>query len=46
MEALENSGHMGRIDIGLDVAASEFYDPIAKTYNFSKKAGTNDRILT
>lgn len=27
MEALENSGHMGRIDIGLDVAASEFYDP-------------------
>jgi len=46
MEALENSGHMGRIDIGLDVAASEFYDPKTKTYNFSKKSGANDRILS
>jgi len=35
MEALELSGHAGKVDIGLDVAASEFYDPAAKTYNFS-----------
>jgi enolase len=34
-EALHLSGHAGRVDIGLDVAASEFYDPKAKTYNFS-----------
>ena len=26
MEAIHNSGHDGKIDIGLDVAASEFYD--------------------
>ena len=46
MEALELSGHAGKIDIGLDVAASEFFDPKAKTYNFSQKTGKNDRILT
>jgi enolase len=43
---LKNSGHEGRVDIGLDVAASEFYDSKAKTYNFSQKTGKNDRILT
>jgi enolase len=26
MEALRNSGHESRVKIGLDVAASEFYD--------------------
>jgi enolase len=46
MEALQNSGHAGKIDIGLDVAASEFYDPKNKTYNFSQKTGKNDRILS
>ena len=46
MEALELSGHAGKVDIGLDVAASEFYDPKAKTYNFSQKTGKGDRILT
>jgi len=35
MEAIENSGHAGKIKIGLDVAASEFYDPKANTYNLS-----------
>ena len=44
-EALHNSGHDGKVDIGLDVAASEFYDPKNKTYNFSQKTGKNDRIL-
>lgn len=46
MEALHNSGHEGKVDIGLDVAASEFYDEKNKTYNFSQKTGLNDRILT
>ena len=46
MEALDLSGHAGKVDIGLDVAASEFYDPKAKTYNFSQKTGKNDRILS
>ena len=45
MEALKNSGHEGKVDIGLDVAASEFYDADKKTYNFSQKTGKNDRIL-
>lgn len=35
MEAIHNSGHEGKIDIGLDVAASEFYDAKANTYNLS-----------
>lgn len=46
MEALHNSGHENRVKIGLDVAAAEFYDPETKTYNFSKKTGLNDRILS
>ena len=45
-EAIKNSGHEGRVDIGLDVAASEFYDPKKKTYNFSQKTGANDRIYS
>lgn len=35
MEAIQNSGHAGRIDIGLDVAASEFYDMKTNMYNLS-----------
>jgi enolase len=46
MEALQISGHEKNISIGLDVAASEFWNPVDKTYNFSKKTGKNDRILT
>ena len=34
-EALHLSGHEGKVDIGLDVAASEFFDSKNKTYNFS-----------
>ena len=45
-EALKDSGHEGKVDIGLDVAASEFFDPEKKTYNFSQKTGKNDRILS
>merc|ERR1719487_1641764 len=46
MEAIENSGHLGRIDVGLDVAASEFFDPQAVTYNLTQKVGTTDRVMT
>ena len=46
MEAIENSGHLGKIEIGLDVAASEFFDPKAVTYNLSQKMGTTDRVMT
>lgn len=46
MEALHNSGHEGKVDIGLDAAASEFFDPVAKTYNFGAKMGTTDRVLS
>ena len=46
MEALHISGHEGKVDIGLDVAASEFYDAEKKTYNFSQKTGKNDRIYS
>ena len=46
MEAIENSGHLGKVMIGLDVAASEFYDPKANTYNLSQKTGKNDRIMS
>lgn len=34
-EAIHNSGHEGRIDIGLDVAAAEFYDSKTNKYNLS-----------
>jgi enolase len=37
MEAIANSGHTGKIEIGLDVAASEFYDKATNTYNLSHK---------
>lgn len=46
MEAIKSAGHEGKIEIALDVAASEFYDAKAKTYNLSQKTGKNDRILT
>lgn len=46
MEAIRDAGHEGKIDIGLDVAASEFYDSKTHKYNMSQKSGQNDRILT
>ena len=39
MEAIEASGHAGKVQIGLDVAASEFYNKEDKTYDFGAKAG-------
>jgi enolase len=46
LEALEKSGHARKVEIGLDAAASEFYDAKANTYNMSQKSGKNDRIMT
>lgn len=46
MEAIHKAGHEGKIDIGLDVAASEFYDSKTGKYNMSQKSGKNDRIMT
>jgi enolase len=46
MEAIQKSGHAGKIDVALDVAASEFYDGKSNKYNLSQKTGKNDRILT
>lgn len=45
-EAIHNSGHEGRIDIGLDVAASEFYDMKANTYNLSQKVDSKEREMS
>jgi len=45
-EAIHNSGHEGRIDIGLDVAAAEFYDKEANTYNLSSKVDTKEREMS
>jgi len=46
MEAIENSGHTGRIELGLDVAAAEFYNEKDGTYNLSQKLGTTERVMT
>ena len=46
MEAIHNSGHSGRIELGMDVAASEFYDAKTNTYDLSQKTGKGDRIMS
>lgn len=35
MEAIQKSGHSGKIDIGLDVAASEFFNAKTNVYDLS-----------
>ena len=42
-EAIEKAGHTGKVEIGLDVAASEFYND--GEYDLSWKTGTKDRIM-
>merc|ERR1719359_2025394 len=37
MEAIQKSGHAGKVKIATDVAASEFYDAETKTYNLDFK---------
>ena len=46
MEAIQKSGHAGKIDIALDVAASEFFDSKTGKYNLSQKIGKTDRIYS
>ena len=43
-EAIDNSGHADKIQIGLDCAASEFFTE-DKKYDMSWKLGTKDRVL-
>lgn len=43
MDAIKEAGHEGKIDIGLDVASSEFF--IDGKYDLSKKTGKKDRIV-
>jgi len=42
MEAIEKAGHKGKIEIGMDCAASEFYVPADHTYDLDFKATNND----
>lgn len=42
-EAIENAGHTGKVQVGLDVAASEFYKD--GKYDLSWKTGDGTRVL-
>lgn len=42
MEAIEKAGHLGKIDLGMDVAASEFWVPEKKVYDLDFKTDNND----
>jgi len=44
MAAIKQSGHEGKIEIGLDVAASEFFTD--GKYDMSKKIGDGSRVYT
>lgn len=42
MEAIESAGHKGKVDLGMDVAASEFWVPEKKLYDLDFKTANND----
>jgi len=42
LEAIEKAGHKGKIEIGMDVAASEFYNAEEKVYDLDFKNEKND----
>jgi enolase len=46
MEAIEKAGHLGKIDIGLDVAASEFLVGKEKLYDLNFKDSANPKKVT
>lgn len=48
VEAIEKAGYTGKIKIGMDVAASEFYEEAKKQYNLNNKDKdqTNAQYLT
>lgn len=41
-EAIDQAGHTGKVQIGMDVAASEFYDESTKKYNLNFKSNNKD----
>eukprot|EP00922_Rhytidocystis_sp_ex-Travisia-forbesii_P039494 GHVS01058720.1.p1 GENE.GHVS01058720.1~~GHVS01058720.1.p1 ORF type:complete len:449 (+),score=99.72 GHVS01058720.1:121-1467(+) len=43
MEAIKLAGHEGKIKLGMDVAASEFYVAADKTYDLDFKTKNNDK---
>eukprot|EP00922_Rhytidocystis_sp_ex-Travisia-forbesii_P039492 GHVS01058718.1.p1 GENE.GHVS01058718.1~~GHVS01058718.1.p1 ORF type:complete len:446 (+),score=74.36 GHVS01058718.1:48-1385(+) len=43
MEAIKLSGHEGKVKLGMDVAASEFYVAADKTYDLDFKTKDNDK---
>jgi len=42
LEAIEKSGHKGLVELGMDVAASEFWVPEEKVYNLNFKDKKDD----
>lgn len=45
LEAIDNAGYTGKVQISLDAAASEFYDAETKTYNpYYKVPGDNTKL--
>jgi len=43
MDAIEKAGHLGKIDLGMDVAASEFLVPKTGKYDLDFKTENNDK---
>lgn len=43
MEAIEKAGHLGKIKLGMDVAASEFFVPEGNKYDLDFKNPKNDK---
>jgi len=46
VEAIEKAGYTGKIKIGMDVAASEFYDEAGKQYDLNNKEPGKPNYLT
>jgi enolase len=42
MEAIEKAGHLGKVNLGMDVAASEFFIADKKVYDLDFKTADND----
>ena len=45
-EAIEKAGYKGKIVLGMDVAASEFYDEESKKYNLKFKSNTEKELVS
>lgn len=42
MESIDKAGHSGKVVIGMDVAASEFWNGEKKVYDLDFKTANND----